>query len=637
MPRLSRWLAFALVATTGVGMAIWTWGTWPDPISDFGKEIYIAWQLGLGRRLYADVAYHLGPLSPYFNGLCFRIFGPSLAVIEWVNLGLTAAIAYLLFGLIDRIAGLLAATVGGIVFIVLFAFGHFTPIADFNFVCPYDHEHTHGILLGLIGLTAADRYNRGGRIWALGLAGLAVGLAFLTRAELFVAAAAGVGATIIAGSQISPSTGTPGEGGGEGSAAMGAGKMPLTLTLSGSTGRGKWGRVSMVFLASVLLPILIAWGLLASVLPAHMAWRGILGSWPIVFDRSVANNPFYRDSMGTLHVGQSLWRLVRWTVYWSILILVPLAAARLGKNRLFWMMAAFVWGIAAACVIGHFEDPAEAFAPLPVALVGCMVLAWKLKGSAQGAAVGAIVWALVLLGKIVLNARIYQYGFALAMPATVIVVTGGISWLPEMVRRRGGEGRYVAGSILGAMTAVIVAYLLLANHLMGFESHPVAEGKNQFWADPRGQMLNEMLLSLRQKARPGETLAVMPEGAMLNFLAQMPNPTPYWSFNPPYSFFAPGEGEAAGQAKILAALTAHPPDWIVLVSEDLSDFGTPFFGKDYGLDLYAFVQDHYHTQLSLGDAENGRNDFGMMLLRRNGYNGVEPTKGKQNDVVSSGR
>jgi hypothetical protein len=546
-PLLRRLAGPMVVASAGVVMLIATWGTWPDPITDFGKEIYLAWRLSLGERLYTDVAYHLGPLSPYLNAMVFRVFSPTLLTLELFNLAICTAILVLMYRLIEKVAGRLAAVVASVTFVTLFAFTHFTPIADYNYICPYDHAHTHGILLGLIGMTAADRFNRTGKQRWVFVSGLAVGLAFLTRTELFLAAAAGA-ATILC--------------------------LPRRF------------RSPAVFLVGFLIPILITW--------VCLGWRAVEGSWPVVLDRSVAANPFYRDSMGTLDIKGSLLRMIRWTGWWGLILLPPLAIPRR------WNIAVCIWGALIALFIGKFQDPAEAFAPLPLALVGCAILLKWRSAETKPLAAGLIVFALVLLAKIILNARIYHYGFVLAMPATLLVVAVGVGWASPGVR----------AAMLGAIGVVIAGYLHLGFQLIAQQTYTVGEGANQFRADARGAMLEDTLQALRLKKSANQTLAVMPEGAMLNFLAEMPNSTPYWSFNPPYSFFAPGQAEATGEQKIVLALQARPPDWVVLVPENLTDFGTPFFGKDYGLRIYAFVRKHYHAEYA--------GKTGMVLMRYNG-------------------
>jgi Dolichyl-phosphate-mannose-protein mannosyltransferase len=562
MPLLRSLAGPMIVASAGVAMLVATWGTWPDPVTDFGKEVYLAWQISLGQHLYSDLAYHLGPLSPYVNAMVFKLFGATLLTLEWFNIALCALIAVLIYRLTDRIAGRLAAAAAGVTFVTLFAFLHFTPITDYNYICPYDHEHTHGLLLGLIAMVAADRFNRTRRTWALAVAGLAVGLAFLTRAELFLAAAAGAGMILILGRPT------------------------------------EYGKKILILSSFFLIPILVTY--------VCLGWRAVEGSWPVVLDTSIAANPYYRTSMGTLDVAGSLLRMGQWTALWLVVLVPPLFVGRR------WPPGALLWGAAAAYLVGSKNDAGNAFAPLPLALIGCAVLLKYRPPEIRALSAGLVVYAFVILGKIILNARIYHYGFVLAMPATLMVVAIGIGWTNAAFR----------AGLIGALAVVIAAYISFGRGLILGQRFVVGEGANQFHADERGRQLEVVLEYLRTAARPGQTLTVMPEGAMLNFLAVMPNPTPYWSFNPPYSFFAPGQGEAAGEGKILASLQSHPPDWIALVAEDLSEFGTPFFGKDYGVRICGFVTQNYRTELTVGISPFKHEGFGMLLMHRNVYNGT---------------
>src|SRR5438477_7373344 len=64
--------AIALIAITGVIMLRWTIGRWADPIYNSGREIYVPWQLSLGKVLYRDIAHAPGPISQYFNAIVIR-------------------------------------------------------------------------------------------------------------------------------------------------------------------------------------------------------------------------------------------------------------------------------------------------------------------------------------------------------------------------------------------------------------------------------------------------------------------------------------------------------------------------------------------------------------------------------------
>src|SRR5258705_2739607 len=99
----------AVVAVTGIVMLAWSWGTWPDVMVDFGRELYVAWRLANGQRLYADLAYFNGPLSPYVNGLWFRLFGASLRTLVAANIVVLALVTTRFYRIIHDIARRLVA------------------------------------------------------------------------------------------------------------------------------------------------------------------------------------------------------------------------------------------------------------------------------------------------------------------------------------------------------------------------------------------------------------------------------------------------------------------------------------------------------------------------------------------------
>src|SRR5215813_4393609 len=139
----------------------WSWGTWPDALVDFGREVYVPWRLSQGEVLYRDiVSYFNGPLSPYLHALLFKLFGVSLRTLVWFNLVVIATLASLLYALLARAFGRIGAAAGGVTFFVLFAFAQLLFGGNFNYVCPYSYELPHGITLTLASIYCLERWHR---------------------------------------------------------------------------------------------------------------------------------------------------------------------------------------------------------------------------------------------------------------------------------------------------------------------------------------------------------------------------------------------------------------------------------------------------------------------------------------------
>src|SRR5262245_27192509 len=100
-----RWIGVVLIALAGAIVLAFTWGTWPDPLTDAGRELYVPWRLSLGERLYADIAYFNGPLSPYVNAMWFKLFGLSIRTLVIANLALLVILIALVYRVMREIAG----------------------------------------------------------------------------------------------------------------------------------------------------------------------------------------------------------------------------------------------------------------------------------------------------------------------------------------------------------------------------------------------------------------------------------------------------------------------------------------------------------------------------------------------------
>ena len=589
---LPRWLDALAILATAAAMISWTWRTWPDPLVDFGRELYVPWQINLGRHLYRDLSYFNGPLSPYFDALWMRLFGVSLDTLIVVNMVIIAGILALLYFLIDLAADRFSALVACLFFIAVFGFGRIVAIGGFNYVTPYSYEITHGIVLSLGALACLLLPRRLGIKNTMG-AGLLTGLTFLTKVEVAFACivAVGLGFCVRAAAE-------------------------------------SWNRrvkLGLVFCASGVAPVVVAFLLLCTQVPAAMAFEGTLGSLYWTTHSNVASSGLYRLGMGLDHLRSNLGYICIASALMSLGVAGAVGAGWLARRaasshpRLFAALAfVFVLGAGLLTVRWIYW-----FNVIPKALPVMMILfvaiwaavylrEWPSPGKARvvGARLTLSIFALAMLTKIFFNTRLYHYGFALAMPAMLLLIAGLLCWLPKSSYLSFTELGVVRVVSLALIAVMVSAYLVAISGRLAAQQYQVGFGSDAFIGDGRGNAEQATLKWIAQNTSPASTILVLPEGVMINYLSRRQNPTKYVNFMPP-------EVIMFGEERIIADFNRHPPDYVILVHKDTTEYGAPFFARDYGQKIANWVRDNYEGVALLGDPPfQEANRFGIVIMRK---------------------
>jgi hypothetical protein len=592
---LPGWVDGLLILAVGLAMSIWSWGTWPDVLIDFGRELYVPWRITEGDALYRDLSYFNGPLSPYLNAGFFRLFGTQFLTLVLCNLALLGAVTGLLYHMVRDIADRLAATSACIAFLSLFAFSQYVGIGNYNFIAPYSHEATHGSLLALGSLALLWRFERSRSFWMLGAAGFALGLVFLTKAELFIA-------------------------------ALGADLGFLFLLIWGELRSGQRPKrlapELALFFGCVLTPVLLSVGALALTVSLSEAIEATSGAWANLGNAKLTSLPFYRSGMGLDEPLANFLKMLEGSAWYALLVAPALAIGlwRQDSARPRWI-ASLGWALLVATgVLLRWNQIVwtSTFRALPLA-IAILLIATAYAGLRAGASTEQRSWAnrcfsfgllsLLLLAKMILNARIFNYGFFLAMPATLFLLAALVSWLPRAMESRGGSGNALRVLTLTVLTLTIGAHLGIANKHFAERTHEVGTDGDRFRADPRGKLSTKMLEHIETHLEPEQTLAVFPEGIMLNYLSRRASSVPFINFMPP-------ELLMFGEDNILRALEASPPDFVALVHKDTSEYGATFFGRHYGQAIMAWIVQNYRPIERVGALPLRDRRFGMLLLER---------------------
>ena len=111
--------------------------------------------------------------------------------------------------------------------------------------------------------------------------------------------------------------------------------------------------------------------------------------------------------------------------------------------------------------------------------------------------------------------------------------------------------------------------------------------------DPFHGTVETALSWIEKNVPPDATLAVLPEGAMINYLSRRVNPTPHLVWVPPLM-------AVFGQTNMTAAFEKNSPDYVLIIARSASEFGVGFFGYDprYGMELMQWIDRSLRPGLS---------------------------------------
>jgi hypothetical protein len=582
------WLGLGVVALVFVVATALTWRKWPDILVDFGVQLYVPWQILHGAVLYRDLFYMAGgPFSQYFNALLFKIFGVSFFTLIVTNLILAAAMIFIVYRNFCEASDVLTATIIGAGIVVAFAFAQYTLIGNYNYIAPYSHEAVHGLALSIFAITLLCHWITRERILPATAAGFCAGLVFLTKPDIFIGLAVTTAAACI-----------------------------LFYLKSGAR---KLGLSAAAFFAAAIVPSLFFLLYFSRVESWRESIRSIFFGWLPLF-YGVTKNPFYRSYTGMdlplVHVetivGGFLAIVFVLALYAFVLRWVQNAAWAKSKyiTALLFMVPLLIWAVK--------FDWVRCGWPLPLlCLSSCILIAWNYKRM-ERPPIFAFLWsvlALLLLAKLGLLPRIWHYGFALAMPAFASSVYLLFWLLPKLLEKHQvpvGLFRMMIGLVL-----VIGLGNLFDQSQMVYAQKTATVGSGgdgivtyNATAD-KTKAVRAALLWAEKNMPTNATLAVLPEGVMLNYLTRHPNSTPCLDWNPTMlSVF--------GETTMTDALETHPPDYIFIVDWDSSDFGVGYFGSsaDYGLGLMQWIQKNYQAEVLIGSEPLKNGLFGIKILKR---------------------
>jgi hypothetical protein len=527
-----------------------SWRKWGTPEIDAGSELTTAAQAAQGQLPYDQVRYFYGPLGVYTLAGAFKLFGISLMTAYALGLAVTAAIGASFYALARQLLRPLAACLSTAVLLAIGFSG-----TQFNFVLPHTNSATFGLLLLLLELLALTR----GRPL---LAGVAIGLAGLTRVEFAAAAVLAALAWLV----------------GVWRAEDRRAALRMAAWMAGP---------------AVVIPLAVLGTIAASVGTSRLLWQNL---WPVDFLRIAGFNA-YREwtPFDAASVASSL---ARGAIYCSLLAGLVATAVKLygarGASRLraLWPLgAAFlaVAGVIAVWRVSGIFDGAQAavqeegkqlligmtWLPL-LSLAAAALVAYRFLRRQRAPLTG--FWPLDLAlaaAAVLLCSRAYdKFTMDSAAPYYAAPAVLLLGLLHQRIGDRWPAARPAVMTALGAVAAGIVLYATVA--LYPDKATTVHTAAGSYVADTSSARVEQQAIDfVRTHTAPGEPVLALPADAGIYFLADRPPPLYE-------NMFLPGLLDSrADEVAAIAALKRQKVRYALISTRDTSAFETGRFGTGY--------------------------------------------------------
>ncbi|MEO1696451.1 MAG: glycosyltransferase family 39 protein [Planctomycetota bacterium] len=585
---LAARIAAHLSALVVLGLAVALgWDRGPDALIDFGRELYVPWRLVEGDALHREIGWFNGPLGPWAIEGWMRVFGVSLDALQALNAVVIGLTALVLARLVERASGGYAAWVGVLVFATVFAVAQQEASGNFLFLAPYSHGITFGFLASVACLLGVVRGIELRSVPTFGLAGVAAGLAFLTKAEVFLGLGAAVGALAVVALVRPP-------------------KGARRLRWTGAFGVG------------FALPLALAYARFAAQLGGGApALEALAGTWVHAVNADVSGLPFYRMMRGTYDLPATLQRLALASVLvplhvFAVTRLGALLSERAGRGE----RAGFVLGLGlggvltvAVCVVAPIKWmllPLVWF--LPAATL--YAFARSVRGATAYALLALAAFGFGLQPKVLLVPLARQYGFVLSVPGALLLAAFVVAHLPRRHRGTADARAGLAGAGLGIVAVFGLMNANATRNWYATKTGTFATGADRIHVGHwRGDVLEAVRVDLAERLPEDATLLVLPEGVTLNYALRKRTPSRLVNYMVP-------ELVMFDERDVVADLNAEPPDAVVLVHRPTDIYGYPFFGQGYGEAILDWVQERYAFERGWGDAPfeaAGKDAFGAQI------------------------
>ena len=571
-----------------------TWLKWGDLIVDVGREMYVPLQLGLGKLLYRDVFYIYGPFSPYFNATLFKIFSANLYILYLSGFITLCAVSVLIYKISRRFLSILFSTFTVFTFLIVFGFGHYTYLGNYNFFLPYSYSSIHAIAFSLAALYFFYILMKKRSSKYAYLSSSFILLTLLSRVD--------VGIMLVL--------------------SMLAGVIFYTISFrrGGDPARLSGNRLALC----VIIPLIIAFFVYAAFLGSSAVQNSNL--FDIWVKSSDVRTAFAGWLSGLDDMPGNILIILKNILHYSALcllfaaggVIISLLCRKKTASRIALSSAIGLAVIAAAFFLYRvfFVSYDLQYRSLPVICLAVMIIsaigALRQKNRTENIFMLTIsFFSFFLMTRMLLHVWAGHYGFYILTPAIIVYYVFFLKIAAAPLKSDLARGYFRAG-LLFIFILFIASHCKISNFCYKNRTLRVTSGRGSMnvFGTSREQRLAELMKYLETSTGKDETLVVFPEGVVVNFLLDRENPLYYYSYHP---IDLAKQGVADD---VIREMDEKKVDYIVLTQRRTDKYGYAVFGKDYAQDIFKYIVKNYRLHKQFGPFPFTTEQYGIALFKR---------------------
>ncbi len=534
---------------------------------DCGRETYIPWQILEGEVLFKDIFTLYGPLSYQINALLYKIFGTHLSTLYFAGIANSLLIIGVLYRISRKVTSIKTSwLVCFLVMTVCIFYYHIT-----NYIFPYSYAAIYALSAFLTSVLLCLIYIEKSKPLFLISAAFFMGISAATKMDFILFC----GVLFLIALYFKPLS-----------------RRNLLIFL-----------LSFAFIPAVSWAILFIRGLETGDLVSYLSMMN-------EFVNSHLFKYFYQENTGLYPTDKFLWALSKvsqvFAFNFSICILIFYAfflvfaklPRFLGKDLLqiisfITLYVLFPKDFLKAIGLTTSLGWIAAGTAMILAIFLCVLTLKNKKNSKKLLEMGLKdkFFILIALAGILSACKsfffinIHVFGTYL-MPLLILAcVVFLFDKLPQYFKFL-HEIAWKQACFTVLFLVGIVYMLASLNFAMKIYNYPLETNRGKiytagFW----GPTLDKLINYIDKEIPPKSTFVMMPEGLMVNFLTERKANNRFYSLTPNFV--------EAFEDKVIQDLMLKEPEYIFITNQDTNDYGFTFFGKDYALGIYDYVQNNY--------------------------------------------